>query len=184
MAAAISPHPGPLPRARRRPRRRRLLGATPSGDSSFTLRWSDGTVSLVKVVAKTEVAGKLLAVSQVHRGDRGHDPARQVGRARAGHPPPHGRGRVAVRRAVRRQADRRHPSKRGPIGRQDRNADRSRPGHSRARDGDGPRSQRHDALCRHGRRVDPVVAFERRAGGRSRHRAAVAGKAGHYLAAT
>ena len=65
-----------------------------------------------------------------------------------------------------------------------RNADRSRPGHSRAGDGDCPRSQRHDALCRNRQRVDPVVAVERRAGGRSRHRAAVAGEAGHYLAGT
>ena len=42
--------------------RRTVLGATPSGDSSFTLRWSDGTVSLVKVVAKTEIAGKILEI--------------------------------------------------------------------------------------------------------------------------
>ena len=42
--------------------RRTLLGAVPSGSSTFTLRWSDGTVSLVKVVAKTELAGKILDI--------------------------------------------------------------------------------------------------------------------------
>ena len=36
------------------------MGATPTGDSTFTLRWSDGAVTLVKVVAKTELAGKPL----------------------------------------------------------------------------------------------------------------------------
>ena len=44
------------------PARRTLLGAAPGGGSTFTLRWSDGTVSLVKVVATTEVAGKILKV--------------------------------------------------------------------------------------------------------------------------
>ena len=39
-----------------------------------------------------------------------------------------------------------------------RDANRSRPGHSRTRDGDCPGSQRHDALCRNGQRVDPLVA--------------------------
>ena len=65
---------------------------------------------------------------------------------------------VALRRVVRRQADRRHTPKRRSIGRQDRNADRSRPGHSRTGDGDHPGSQRHDALCRNRQRVDPMVA--------------------------
>ena len=49
-------------RGGKRPPRPTLLGATPSGPSTFTLRWSDGAVSLVKVVAKTEVAGKILAI--------------------------------------------------------------------------------------------------------------------------
>jgi phosphate transport system permease protein len=44
--------------------RRTLLGATASGPGMFTLRWSDGPVSLVKVVGKTERAGKLLASPQ------------------------------------------------------------------------------------------------------------------------
>ena len=41
-----------------------LLGATPSDSSAFTLRWSDGTVSLVKVVARTEAAGKILKIPE------------------------------------------------------------------------------------------------------------------------
>jgi len=46
------------------PPRRTLLGATPDNQATFTLRWSDGAVSLVKVVAKTEVGGKILKVPQ------------------------------------------------------------------------------------------------------------------------
>jgi phosphate transport system permease protein len=46
---------------KRRPPRT-LQGATPCGPSCFTLRWSDGAVSLVKVAAKTQLAGKLLPV--------------------------------------------------------------------------------------------------------------------------
>ena len=39
---------------------RTLLGATPSGSETFTLRWSDGAISLVRLNAKTELAGKSL----------------------------------------------------------------------------------------------------------------------------
>lgn len=46
----------------KKPAPRSLQGATPCGPSSFALRWSDGTVSLVSVDAKTEVAGKILTV--------------------------------------------------------------------------------------------------------------------------
>ena len=42
--------------------RRTLLGAVPSGAATFTLRWSDGTISLVKVVTQTELAGKILDI--------------------------------------------------------------------------------------------------------------------------
>jgi phosphate transport system permease protein len=44
----------------KKPAARRLLGAAASGSSTFTLRWSDGSVSLVRIVAKTEQGGKLL----------------------------------------------------------------------------------------------------------------------------
>jgi phosphate transport system permease protein len=37
-----------------------LLGATPSGPEAFTLRWSDGEVSLVRANEKTELGGKNL----------------------------------------------------------------------------------------------------------------------------
>ncbi len=60
----ITPHPGPLPEGEGEPARLALLGATPNGPSAFTLRWSDGTVSLVNVVGKTEVAGKILKIPQ------------------------------------------------------------------------------------------------------------------------
>ena len=50
----------PSPTGRGDQVRRTLLGAIPGEGSTFTLRWSDGTVSLVKVVAKTELADKLL----------------------------------------------------------------------------------------------------------------------------
>ena len=43
---------------------RRCWGPLPAAPSTFTLRWSDGTISLVKVVAKTELAGKLLEFPQ------------------------------------------------------------------------------------------------------------------------
>ena len=62
---------------------------------------------------------RCLKFPQLHTGNGGYDPARQVGRARAGHPPPHGRRLVALRRAVPWQADRRHPSKRRSFRRQD-----------------------------------------------------------------
>ena len=56
------PQPG-KPRSRMPPRT--LLGATPSGESDFTLRWSDGVVSLVHVAAKTELAGEVLKVPKL-----------------------------------------------------------------------------------------------------------------------
>jgi phosphate transport system permease protein len=37
---------------------RTLVGATPSGTETFTLRWSDGAISLVRANAKTDLAGK------------------------------------------------------------------------------------------------------------------------------
>ncbi len=48
----------------KKPARRTLLGATSCGSSIFTLRWSDGAVSLVKVVTKTELAGRMLKFPQ------------------------------------------------------------------------------------------------------------------------
>jgi len=44
---------------------RTLLGATPCGLASFTLRWSDGMVSLVRIDAKTEVADKILTIPKI-----------------------------------------------------------------------------------------------------------------------
>jgi phosphate transport system permease protein len=45
---------------------RTLLGAVPSGPSDFTLRWSDGVVSLVHTAAKTEDGGKILEVPKLY----------------------------------------------------------------------------------------------------------------------
>jgi phosphate transport system permease protein len=70
---AIAPHPGPPPgRGATEKARPTVLGAAPSSFSTdklgwcdaFTLRWSDGTVSLVKVVAETNLKGKILAFPQ------------------------------------------------------------------------------------------------------------------------
>ena len=63
----VSPHP--LPGGAGDRARPTLLGATGDppaggGGSTFTLRWSDGAVSLVKVVVKTQLADRLLDFPQ------------------------------------------------------------------------------------------------------------------------
>ena len=179
----------PKRHARRRQADRRggtLLGAAPSGPSTFTLRWSDGTVSLVKVVAKTEaVQASMLELPKFSVETVATIPPDKLGVPEQAVLRSHGRRLVALCGAVPRQADRRHAAKRGSFRRQDRKrglfSTEDIPG---PRDGDRAGSQRHDAVCRNRQRVDPVVAAERRPGGRSRRRAAIAGEARHYLAGT
>ncbi len=64
VAAGHAPVGSPGASPGKTPARPTLLGAAPSDSSAFTLRWSDGTVSLVKIVAKTAVAGKTVKIPE------------------------------------------------------------------------------------------------------------------------